>query len=422
MVLPNVALIPFYGRWDDMYALVGTPAESAMWEVMREQLEADLKAVEEATPEHPADISLLGKWLKSCNSSSKETCALGRLTYRNLGYKSEAAYRKDLAKLRKAIRIVEADMSARRWSDIEYDKLPSRAGLIYRGAFRKHDQERYEAFIEAVNSGEKKINAAMNTPQDIVHAYMGRYKIRRFSGDFPVDETLEAMWKNLPDFVQSDENILCLVDVSHSMYGMYGRPIEVSTGLGMYFAQKNRGDFHNLFLTFETEPKFVQLRDHVSLAQNLRLTMDAPWGGSTDLNKACREILRFASDHNVPNEDMPTRLIIISDMEIDEASHPSICEDEDVNTFDAKDVLHIDELREMYAEHGYTVPQAIYWNVCSWENHFHTRSDIPGTMLASGSSPAVFQAIMAIEDIDITPLDAMLEVLNGERYAPITVK
>lgn len=412
MVLPNVDLIPFYGRWDDMYALVYTPAEDAMWKVMREQLKADLKALEEATPEHPADVSLLGKWLKSCNSSSKETCTLGRLTYKKLGYKSEAAYRRDLTKLRKAIRIVEADMSAKRWSDIEYDKLPSRAGMIYRKAFKRHDPERYDAFVEAVMNGEKAINAAMNTPQDITHAYMKNCMV--------LDPTLEAMWKNLPDFVQSDENVLCLVDVSGSMYG---RPIEVSTGLGMYFAQKSRGAFHNLFLTFETEPKFVQLRDNVSLAENLKVTLDAPWGGSTNLNKACEEILKFARKHNVPNDEMPTRLIIISDMEIDEATNNRVPYYRSLNNvFDANDVLNIHEIQEMYAQYGYTVPQVIYWNVDSRDNHFHTRSDIPGTMLASGSSPAVFKAIMAIEDLDITPMDAMLEVLNGERYSPITVE
>lgn len=402
----NIKLIPEYGRWDDMYALVGTRFEDEIFSVFTEQLGDDILNLEKA--DQP--VSLMAKWLKSCNTSSEESRKLGKLTWKKMGFVNERAYRKTLAKLREHIRIVEAQMSANRWKDIEYDKLPSRAGMIYRNAFRKHDEDRYNDYIESVKKGEKKINVAMNTPQDLVHCYM--------SGRIPREEdpTVEAMWKNLPDYIQSDENVLCMVDVSGSMYG---RPIEISTGLGMYFAQKNRGAFHNLFMTFDDEPRFMSLDDNLSFLENLRTVFDAPWGGSTDLNLACKEMLRFAVEHKVPQEDMPTRLIIISDMEINAAcGHyvPSWAKNGFPDT-----VLQIDELRQMYEAAGYSMPQVIYWNAESRDNHFHTRSDVPGTMLASGSSPAVFEAVMKMKDLDVTPLDAMLEVLNGERYSRIAV-
>ena len=415
IVRPNIKLIPFYGRWDDMYALVGTPLEDDMWAVVKSQLKADTMAIIKAAQKQEApSISLMGKWLKSCNSSSKETCRLGRLTAKKLGY-TEREYRQTLSMLRTAIRIVEQKMSANKWSDIEYDKIPSRAGTIYREAFRRHDGDRYNEFIDAVTKGEKKINAAMNTPQDLVHAYTNGNTYYGHCHIEP-DPTIEAMWKNLPDFVQSDENILCMVDVSGSMQG---RPVEISAGLGMYFAQRNRGAFHNLFMTFESVPSFVMLNDNATFAENLATTMMANWGGSTDLNRACEQMLQFAIDHNVPDKDMPTRLVIISDMEIDQATgHYRRYE----NDFDAKQVLHIDELKAMYAGAGYTMPQVIYWNAESRDNHFQTKSDVPGTMLASGSSPAIFKAFMEMKDLEITPLDSMLEVLNGERYAQITVE
>ena len=255
--------------------------------------------------------------------------------------------------------------------------------------------------------------AAMNTPQDLVHAY-GAYTawdLRRKQDD----PTIELMWKNLPDYVDSDENVLCMVDVSGSMDG---RPIEVSTGLGIYFAQKNRGAFHNLFMTFESVPKFVSLTEGASLLENLCEILDSDWGGSTDLNLACKELLRFAIKNNVPQADMPTRLLIISDMEIDNAC--GIYRWDRSHT-DFSKILFIDELREMYRRAGYKMPQVIFWNVESRDNHFHTKSDVPGTMLASGSSPAVFKAVMAMEDLEVTPYDAMVEVLNGERYSRVTV-
>jgi hypothetical protein len=88
---------------------------------------------------------------------------------------------------------------------------------------------------------------------------------------------------------------------------------------------------------------------------------------------------------------------------------------------DRADILQIDELRAMYEQAGYKMPQVIYWNVESRHNHFQTRSDIPGTMLASGSSPRVFEAVMAMKDYEATPYDAMLEVLNGDRYSAVKV-
>ena len=75
----------------------------------------------------------------------------------------------------------------------------------------------------------------------------------------------------------------------------------------------------------------------------------------------------------------------------------------------------------MYEAAGYLMPQIIYWNVNSRHNHFQTKSDTPGVMLASGSSPAVFEALIAMKDLEVTPYDAMLAVLNSERYAPIRI-
>jgi hypothetical protein len=313
--------------------------------------------------------------------------------------------------MRAYLKVLETQMSSNQWSNVDYDKVPSRAGLMYREAFLRHDEKRYQNFINSVIQESAKINTAVNTPQDLVHLYMPKFLKGNIVDE---DPTVEAMWKNLPDFVDDDENILCLVDVSGSMYG---RPIEVSTGLGIYFAQKNRGAFHNLMLTFTSTPNFVSLKDGMSLREMLRTTLNMDWGGSTNLNLACEEILKFAKRNHVPNSDMPRRLLIISDMEIDEAAGYYY-----VRRINRTELLHANELQAMYKAAGYTMPQVIYWNVNSHDNRFQTRSDVPGTMLASGSSPAIFKAIMALKDLEITPMDAMREVLNSDRYKAITVE
>lgn len=388
---PNIHLIPEYGRWDDLYALVGTPAEhEASW-LIGGQFSLDMEALRAGKP-----VSLLGKWLKSCNTSSAESCKLGEWTRDHL-HLTERAYRKALSALRERIRVVEKQMSANDWSGINYEGVPSRASVIYRKAFAEHDGERYQRYLADVMSGKKKMNASVSTPQDIVHAYL--------YGDNETDDTLEAAWKSLPNFVGSDENIMVMADTSGSMVG---RPMEVSVGLAMYFAQRNKGAFHNMFMTFESNPHFVTLDENATLRRNLTATWHAPWGGSTNLNGACMSMLKFAKAHDVPDVDMPSRLLIISDMEIDRAVPQSYR-------------LNSQEMERYYRLFGYTMPQIIYWNVEARDNHFQAKANSNGVMLASGSSPAIFEGVMKMQDTQVTPYNAMREVLNSERYKPITI-
>ena len=83
-------------------------------------------------------------------------------------------------------------MAGRQWDKIDYQRVPSRANLIYNNAFLRHDEDRRRAFLEKVKTGEAKINAGTLFPHDIVNKY------RYVNG---VDDSLEALWNNLPDTV-----------------------------------------------------------------------------------------------------------------------------------------------------------------------------------------------------------------------------
>jgi len=82
---------------------------------------------------------------------------------------SEQEYRRTLSALRARLRVVEVDMSAKRWGEISYPAVPSRAAMIYRNAFARHDGERYQAFLEAVRAGQAEINAGTLYPYELVH-------------------------------------------------------------------------------------------------------------------------------------------------------------------------------------------------------------------------------------------------------------
>ena len=161
---PNLRLIGVYGRYDDWYSLIGTPLEDDMWDAMKKQLDFDLSCYDK---DINVPISLLAKWLKTADASSLNTRKLGILTAQKLGY-SVYDYKRIVRKLRKRIVITESLMSANEWGNIEYSKVPSRSMLKHKEAFNKHDEARYQDYINQAVKGDIKINSSTLYPYDLI--------------------------------------------------------------------------------------------------------------------------------------------------------------------------------------------------------------------------------------------------------------
>ena len=158
-------LVPEYGRWDDLWCLLDTKLQYRVMGIIRNQLAADVKAMQEKKP-----CSLLAKWLPSAKGKNRDSHRMGKQIQEALGWTNKQ-YNKTLSSLRKYINIVERQMSANQWEDIDYQAVPSRANLIYNSAFLRHDESRRRNFLEAVNKGEKKINSSTLYPHEIVAEY-----------------------------------------------------------------------------------------------------------------------------------------------------------------------------------------------------------------------------------------------------------
>lgn len=392
----NVDLIPEYGRWDDLYALVGTALEEQMWKTVKLQLNADLIGMTAKTP-----VSLLAKWLKTPDASSKETRRLGRLTALRLGL-DEKSYKRKLRALRKYIQVTEVDMSANRWDQIPYSNVPSRASMLYRDAFLRHDKLRYVEFLNAVNKGEAKINASTLYPYDIIEKYMTVNAWDFNNHNLKQDDTLEAQWKALPDYVGREANAMVIADTSGSMYG---RPIASAIGLAIYFAERNKGAYHNLWMSFSSRSNVHALHGE-TLAQKLDSINTDDWGNNTNLKLAFENILDIAVEHHIPADEMIKSLIIVSDMEIDACV--------------SKKWLFYDEMKDRFEEAGYKIPNVVFWNVDSRHDVFHVDATRKGVQLCSGQSASTFKQLM--ESIGMTPVEMMHNVLNSERYEKIQIE
>lgn len=381
-----------FGRWDDLYAAVSqgnAGIQHAALTLMRDQFNADLEALR---ADANAPISLVGKWLKSENTSSRESRRLGSITREFFGL-SPKQYRVALTKLRKRIKIVESLMSAGEWSEIDYSKLPSRAGMLYRDAFKRRDGARYAEFQQRVANGEVTINAGTLYPYELV---------KRACYDPSIE--LDNMWKALPNYVGEEEkNALVVADVSSSMDG---DPMMVSVAMALYASERCKGPFHNMFITFNTTPEVIAVRGN-TLYEKVRNTMAAPWGGSTNMDATFKLILDTAVRSRAKQEEMPEILYIVSDMQFNAA-------DRSMQGDTGKTVLQ--RWRSQFEAAGYRLPQIVFWNVRASVGA-PARAFDEGVMLVSGLSPSVFKSTLQMKHI--TPYDAMMEILFGDRYAEI---
>lgn len=390
----NLDHIPEYGRWDDMYVFVGTELEKDAFEIMLAQFKRDCEDCLAGNK-----ISLLAKWLKSANSKSKETRKLGLLTIKYFGT-TESIYRKALSTLREYLNVTEQKMSANKWDRIDYKSVPSVCHNRNRNAFKRHDDERYSKFLEAVEAGKSKINAAALFPYDILEKYLNN-RDWYYNSAIIFDPTLEAQWKALPNFVEEGRNYLIMADVSRSMMG---RPMATSIGLGLYFAERNKGAFANGFMTFSSEPEFVYFNPKLTLAERVNTALKANWGMSTNLEAAFNLLLNSAVRNNVPSDEMPEALIVITDMELDACSG-------------RRSVNFTEEMRRRFEAAGYKLPTLVWWNVNARANTFHAEATDGDVRFVSGSSASVFKDLC--DNLGSTPRDLMLQILYSERYEQI---
>lgn len=390
-VLRNMEYIPFVGRWDDLYVLDGTHLEKDMYKFMKKQFLLDLNC---KAP------SLLAKWMKSENASSKESRRLARKTIEMFGI-SPKMYRKALATLRERINVLERLMSEGRWDEIEFDKIPSRAGIIYRNAFARNDmtKARYEAFIK---SKETKVNAGALYPVDVAHR---AFRASRVPYDGPERLALQKYWENLPNYYgEREENGIAIVDVSSSMTGT---PMEAAVSLGAYIAEKAHGPFANHFITFSAQPELVEFSG-VDITDKLNRCASADWGMNTNLEAVFNMLLNVALANNTPQEDMPTRLYIFSDMEFDMALQEWGCWKNSFNP----DTL-VEGIAKKWAAHGYKMPDIVFWNLDARQDNIPAIGE--GFSYVSGFSPVMIEQILSGK----TGLELVMEKLNSERYKNI---
>lgn len=374
--------IPEVGRFDDLFTLFDSGVASAAQQVVINAL--------------LSENALAAKWTPRQGNIAK--------TLRNKMGLTPKEFRKLLVTLSDT---VEQKMCAGNWDEIDYSKLPSMASSRYQRAFGKHSQERYAEYLSKLEKGETKINASAIYPHDIIKALR--------AGN---SKACNAQWKALPNYLEgSTEQILPVVDVSGSMScGVGGNGSvsckDVAVALGIYLAERNNSAFKNEFISFSSQPHFHKLIDGATLEQHVTTMNRSGEDMSTNLIGVFLTLLEKAVKYQVKQEDMPTKLLILSDMEFNQCQTVRIRDGYTMGyvSFDTENVAKI---KEAYQKHGYEMPQLVFWNLNAREGNFPVRSNDVGCALVSGFSPATMKALLKGS---LTPINVMLDAVMIDRY------
>jgi hypothetical protein len=380
----NLHLVPEYGRWDDLLTFVGTDLESDAFALIRTAL--------------LEGNGLCAKWMPR-EKSAKKALAFKLRKYLDMNSK---AYRKMLSRLTK---VVETQMCEGNWEDINYSHVPSVAMKSYRKAFARHSPDRWDKYMTAIESGDTsvKINASAIFPHDIVKQWVG------YGGSHPTHNEVraaDAQWKALTDYMgENSGKVLAMADVSGSMY--HGAnpslaPIQASVSLALYIAERGKGAFNNFYMSFSSEPAFIQVKG-ANIYEKIRNINSTNVGYSTDINKAFRVLLQRATSHSVSQENMPETLLIISDMQF--------------NSGNIGGKTNLEVMREQYRAAGYIMPNIVFWNVNA-QGGAPAKSDEQGVALVSGYSPSVLKAILGGE---MSPVAVMDRAINSGRYDVVSI-
>ncbi len=397
-VKKNIANVAEYGRYDDLLTLINTPCEKELFSYLKVQFDADLEALKCGE-----NVSLLAKWLPSVNASNGGTVRNAKKIAKAFGM-NDATYRKALTALRAKIQIIENNLREKDYS-FDYEKQPSRAMFKYKKAFMRNDKERYCAFIQRVVSGKAVLHADNVAPYELVEPYLTPFEDSdSFMRSITPEEkaVLNATWDSLPDF-GGKENALAVIDTSGSMY-FQSKPLPaaVALSLGLYFAEHNQGAFRNHLMMFSARPQLIEIQGD-TFADKLHYITTFNEIADTNLEAVFNVVLNAAVKNKVPQEELPAKLIIISDMEFNACV-------EDTSAVIFKNA------QKKYEEKGYKLPEVIFWNVDSRNRQQPVTMNEQGVVLISGVTPRIFSMVASGT---LSPYVFMMEMLESGRYSKI---
>jgi len=410
--------IPEYGRWDDILLFfpkmldLSSPhlvanfqplavsslnlpllreIQNEMVHYMASQLKTDYHMMMIGNP-----ITLCCKWTPTEGDALDRQYGQFKCLASAIGCTPRQLRKQYNTPMRNYIKIVEKYICEGKWSEIDFNKVPSCAMKRLKKAFQKHDEERFNQWKQALQLGKPgvKVNAKQLYPHDI---------IKELSSLSANDSLLQAQWDVLVAEAKKAgvlSSMIPVIDTSGSMTSanLSGVvPLNVALGLGLLIAEVVQGDFAGHVISFNDKPSFAVLKGNLYDRYKQAERMD--WSGSTNLEGTFRLILDRANLYKLPQSAMPKKLVIISDMQFNSCT---------------SNTTNFEMIETLYSAYGYTRPQIVFWNVNGSSTDFPVTTDHTGTTMIAGFSPSILKSL--INGDEYTPYSVLRDTLDSERY------
>ncbi|KAJ9656625.1 hypothetical protein H2198_004859 [Neophaeococcomyces mojaviensis] len=351
------------------------------------------------------------------------------------------AYRKDISALRKALEVVERDVSAETFGNIKYERVPSLAMNRYAGLFARKDEQRFDDYISKVAEGKKSISGATLLPSTLIstvratqspYAYMyGAPPSKKQKGAKALIEAkmidtnakvIDGQWNTLVKRIKDSgtlENSIAVCDVSGSMtspvFADKSCPMDSAIGLSLLLAEVTKPPFGGSFITFSEQPTLKVITGS-TLQEKVGNMETADWGGSTNFVAVFEKlILPQAREFKVKQEDMVKRIFVFSDMQFNAAE-----------SYADKWSTSYERIKKQFEISGYEMPELVFWNLAGGRagmtGHGNTTAPKPviadekGTSLVSGYSHGMLKVFLdngAFEDPEAES-EIVEEIVRGE--------
>lgn len=391
---PYLSFIDKYGRWDDYYALFYTPLENEVVNIFKKQISIDLKSKKPST---------LAKWLKSENTSSKASISLAIKTRKLLGYTSQE-YRLILSSLRRKISIVERKLSLREFDTIDYNKLSLDTCLRYKKAFIYNDKERYIKHIKKYSENKidylykNQINNLNQTPFNLIELILNNKK--NINND--VRSIYNRIWNIIcNNYKEIFEDTYVIIAISDNERESYSESYKVALSIILFCNKLNSSVYKDYYMYFKNQPRFAKIQDsdivgQVDAIKNLKLST------SSNIESALDLLLFTSIKKELPNDNMPKNILIISDLDLE-------------NKYKGSNSIKL--IKNKWALSGYLVPALKFWQIKDGEINKSISKDIYSNIFAKGYSREVFTSLLKSEII--TSDDLLLNSLENSRYSDI---
>jgi hypothetical protein len=409
-ILSLISSIPYFGRWKDLLELldIGGNINEFVFRTFANILDKDRTRFLQKK-----STSLCAKWAPSEGGEYDKKYKAASKIAKYMGITMKQYRKEYLAPLRAYSNTTEVWMCSQQWDKIKYETVASYCMHKNKNTFIKHDEERFNKYINAIKSSEHKINASQLFPHELIAHYIRPGTLKTKNTE--IDNIVEAQWKELVKHCKQNESIsmgrcLPVCDVSGSMTRnnlskSSPTPINVCVGMGLLLSELAEHPFKNQIITFHDNPKLCSI-EGTSLKDKIDKVCALPWGMNTNLEKVFEMILYKCKQYNLTEDQCPETIIVFSDMQFDKCV---------IGGNSSGNITNYDAIKSKYMRAGYNMPKIIFWNLSGNTQDFPVMCYKNQTALVSGYSPSLLKLFM--DENDINPYKIMRKAIDDKRYS-----